>query len=109
VNYAQAAKNALVAQVGGGSSPAPAVTTKKQGGATATPDSNPSVSNPSVSPDVASPTDASVSVNVAAPPAATAGPLNVPTTLQTVTHTTTKHRHGPAVPQNPQNKGVVSE
>jgi hypothetical protein len=106
VNYAQAAKNALVAQVGGGSSPAPAVTTQKHGGTTATPDSIPSVSAPSVSVDVASPTDASVSANVATPPAATGPPLNVPTTLQTVTHTTTKHRHQAAVPQN---KGVVSE
>ena len=101
MNYAQAAKNALVAQVGGGSSPPPAVTTKKHGGTTATSDSNPSVSV-----DVASPTDASVSVNVATPPAATGAPLNVPTTLQTVTQSTTKHRHGPAVPKN---KGVVSE
>ena len=106
MNYAQAAKNALVAQVGGGSSPPPAVTTKKHGGTTATADSNPSVYGPSVSVDVASPTEASVSVNVATPPAATGAPLNVPTTLQTVTHTTTRHRHGAAVPQN---KGVVSE
>jgi hypothetical protein len=108
VNYAQAAKNALVAQVGGGSSPAPAPagTTKKHSGTTATPDSNPSVYDPSVSAAVATPTDASVSVDVATAPAATGAPLNVPTTLQTVTYSTTKHRHQAAVPQN---KGVVSE
>jgi hypothetical protein len=101
VNYAQAAKNALVAQVGGGSSSPSPVTTKTKGGPKAA-----TGTNPSVSPEAATPTGTSVSVNVAGVTVATGAPLNVPTTLQTVTHATTQRKHGPAVPKN---KAVVSE
>lgn len=104
MNYAQAAKNALVAQVGGNSpSPAPAAaTTKRKSAATTTAADN----TPAVSVDVAGPTEASVSANVGPVTVAAGAPANAPTTLRTVTHTTTSHRHGVAAAQN---KGVVSE
>ena len=93
MHYAQAAKNALVARVGVGPSPPAAATTIKHSSKTTSTDSDVSVSV-----DVASPTDVSVSVTAVT---ITAGaPLNGPTTLQTVTHTTSRPKHGVQTPKN---------